>query len=152
MPTVPVKDAGWRIDPPVSVAVAPSARCEATAVEEPPEDPPGTRSASLSDAFQGLIQGPKRLVSLDEPIANSSLLSLPSITAPSAQRLAVTVDSYVGVKSSRMLLQAVVRTPSVQKRSLTPKGIPSSGPASPFSIRASDAAAILSATSGVSVT
>ena len=31
MPTVPVKAAGWRIEPPVSVAVAPAQRCAATA-------------------------------------------------------------------------------------------------------------------------
>jgi hypothetical protein len=37
--------------------------------------------------------GPKNEVSLDEPMANSSLLSLPSMTAPSRQRLALTVDS-----------------------------------------------------------
>jgi hypothetical protein len=42
---------------------------------------------------QGLITGPKALVSFDEPMANSSMFSLPSITAPSRQRLAVTVDS-----------------------------------------------------------
>jgi hypothetical protein len=41
----------------------------------------------------GEITGPKNEVSFDEPIANSSLLSLPSMTAPSRQRLAVTVDS-----------------------------------------------------------
>ena len=43
MPTVPVKAAGWRIEPPVSVAVAPRHRCAATAAAEPPEEPPGTR-------------------------------------------------------------------------------------------------------------
>jgi len=41
----------------------------------------------------GFTTGPKALVSFDEPMANSSMLSLPSITAPSRQRLAVTVDS-----------------------------------------------------------
>jgi len=42
---------------------------------------------------QGLATGPKQEVSFDEPIANSSLLSLPSITAPSRQSCAVMVDS-----------------------------------------------------------
>ena len=42
MPTVPVKAAGWRIEPPVSVPVAPSAMRAATAAAEPPEEPPGT--------------------------------------------------------------------------------------------------------------
>ena len=42
MPTVPVKAAGWRIEPPVSVAVAPAQRCAADAEAEPPDEPPGT--------------------------------------------------------------------------------------------------------------
>ena len=45
MPTVPVKAAGWRIEPPVSVAVAPAHRKAETAVAEPPEEPPGTSCA-----------------------------------------------------------------------------------------------------------
>src|SRR5690242_13478190 len=104
MPTVPVKAAGWRIEPPVSVAVAPRHSRAATAAAEPPEEPPGTRCApsiaplALAPTFEpwrrhGFTTGPKHEVSFDEPIANSSLLSLPSITAPSRQRLAVTVDS-----------------------------------------------------------
>ena len=46
---------------------------------------------------------------------------------------------------------AVVNTPFVQKRSLTAIGMPSSGRISPFAIRASEAAAMSSAISGVSV-
>ena len=42
MPTVPVKAAGWRIEPPVSVAVAPGTERAATAAAEPPDEPPGT--------------------------------------------------------------------------------------------------------------
>ena len=34
---MPVKAAGWRIDPPVSVPVAPGAMPAATAADEPPE-------------------------------------------------------------------------------------------------------------------
>ena len=41
----------------------------------------------------GLTTGPKALVSLEEPIANSSQFNLPSITAPSRQSCALTVDS-----------------------------------------------------------
>jgi hypothetical protein len=36
---------------------------------------------------------PKPLVSLDEPMANSSMFSLPSMPAPAASRLPLTVDS-----------------------------------------------------------
>ena len=42
MPTMPQKAAGWRIEPPVSVPVAPSAQRAATAAAEPPDEPPGT--------------------------------------------------------------------------------------------------------------
>jgi hypothetical protein len=112
MPTMPVKAAGWRIEPPVSVPVAPGQRRAATAAADPPEDPPGTRkpfgvrpslfacsSRSLACApsqlggSQGDTTGPKAEVSLDEPMANSSLLILPSMTAPSRQSWLVTVDS-----------------------------------------------------------
>ena len=47
---------------------------------------------------------------------------------------------------------AVVRTPSVQNRSLTPIGMPSSGPASPRESRTSASAAWARACSGVSST
>ena len=41
MPTMPVKAAGWRIEPPVSLAVAARQRRAATAADEPPDEPPG---------------------------------------------------------------------------------------------------------------
>ena len=93
MPTVPVMAAGWRIEPPVSVAVAPRHRSAATAADEPPEEPPGTSATLEPLRRQGLTTGPKRLVSFDEPMANSSQLSLPSMTAPASHRFCVTVDS-----------------------------------------------------------
>ena len=45
MPTVAVNAAGWRIEPPVSVAVAPMHNSAATAEADPPDEPPGTRCA-----------------------------------------------------------------------------------------------------------
>ena len=45
MPTMPVKLAGWRIDPPVSVAVAPSAIRAATAAADPPVKLPSLGNA-----------------------------------------------------------------------------------------------------------
>ena len=59
MPTVPVKAAGWRIEPPVSVAVAPRQSRAATAAAEPPEEPPGTIFASEPLRRQGETTGPK---------------------------------------------------------------------------------------------
>ena len=93
MPTVPVIAAGWRIEPPVSVAVAPRHRSAATDDDDPPDEPPGTSATLEPLRRQGLTTGPNRLVSFDEPMANSSQLSLPSMTAPASHRFCVTVDS-----------------------------------------------------------
>ena len=93
MPTIPVNAAGCRIEPPVSVPVAPSARCAATAAADPPEEPPGTSGVLAPFRRQGEITGPKNEVSFDEPMANSSLLSVPSMTAPSRHNCDPTVDS-----------------------------------------------------------
>ena len=94
MPAMPQKAAGWRMEPPVSVAVAPSASRAATAAAEPPEEPPGTSRVSGSlRRFHGFSTGPRAEVVLDEPMANSSMLVLPRNTAPSRSRLAVTVLS-----------------------------------------------------------
>ena len=56
-------------------------------------EPPGVSVWFEPSARQGFATGPKAEVSLDEPMANSSRFSLPSITAPSRHRLAVTVLS-----------------------------------------------------------
>ena len=59
-----------------------------TAAADPPEEPPETRCRS-----QGLRTGPKKLFSLDEPIANSSMLVLPTITDPAAASFSTMVAS-----------------------------------------------------------
>ena len=93
MPTTPQSAAGWRIEPPVSVPIAAGQSRAATAAVEPPELPPGTSGAAAPAGVQGLIVGSNQLVTVDEPIANSSRLVLPISTAPASQSLAVTVDS-----------------------------------------------------------
>src|SRR6266480_7536491 len=145
MPTVAVKAAGWRIEPPVSVAVAPIQSSAATADADPPEEPPGTSIVLEPSRRHGLTTGPKQEVSFDEPIANSSLLSLPSITAPSRQSCDVTVDSYVGTKLPRIFEHAVVRTSLVANRSLMPSGMPASGRPSPLEMLSSASRAMLRA-------
>ena len=42
MPTIPLKAAGWRMEPPVSEPKANGTCPPATADAEPPDDPPGT--------------------------------------------------------------------------------------------------------------
>ena len=59
MPTVPVKAAGWRMEPPVSVAVAPRHSRAATAAAEPPDAPPGTSAAFEPGLRHGDTAGPK---------------------------------------------------------------------------------------------
>ena len=49
--------------------------------------------AELPRARHGLIAGPKCEVSFDDPMANSSMFVLPSITAPAFHKFCVTVDS-----------------------------------------------------------
>ena len=84
----PVNDAGWRIEPPVSVPVAAGAMRAATAAADPPELPPGTAARS-----QGFFTGPKCEFSFDEPMANSSMFALPRITAPARSNCAITCES-----------------------------------------------------------
>ena len=91
------------IEPPVSVPIVIGVKLAARADAEPPEEPPGTKPLSI-----GLCTFPKKLVSLDEPIANSSQFNLPSNIAPSFQIFCVTVDSYGGIKLFKILLPAVV--------------------------------------------
>ena len=55
---MPVKAAGWRIEPPVSVPVAPRQRSAATAAAEPPDEPPGVSGRLSPRRRQGLTAGP----------------------------------------------------------------------------------------------
>src|SRR5437773_98769 len=119
---MPQKDAGWRIDPPVSEPSAAGAIRAATAAADPPLDPPGARSSA-----HGLRVGPKAEFSVDEPIANSSQLVLPTTIAPARSRRVTTVASYGGTNDSRIFDPAVVRTPRVQRLSFSAIGTPASG-------------------------
>src|SRR5438093_13740858 len=119
---MPQQPAGWRIEPPVSVPKAAMHWSAATAAADPPDEPPGTRSA-----LHGLRVGKKAEFSADEPIANSSRLVLPVMTAPAVRILLMTVQSYGGIKSPRIFDAQVVRMPSVRKLSLMARGIPRRG-------------------------
>src|SRR6516165_12500871 len=91
------------MEPPVSVPTPSGASKAATAAEEPPEEPPGTRARS-----HGLCDGPNAEFSVDEPMANSSMLVLPRITTPASRRRLVMVASYGGHQPSRMADPQVV--------------------------------------------
>ena len=88
MPTTPQKAAGWRMEPPVSDPRVNAASSAATAAAAPPLEPPGTRSSA-----RGLWVGLKAEFSVVEPMANSSMFSFPSITAPCLCSAVITVAS-----------------------------------------------------------
>src|SRR5260221_5281201 len=90
--------------PPVSDPSASGASRAATAAADPPLVPPGMRSSA-----HGLRTGPNADVSFDDPIANSSQLVLPTMTAPAASSRATTVASYGGTNRWSILDDAGVR-------------------------------------------
>src|SRR3954471_23495490 len=108
------------MEPPVSVPSAIGASNAATAAAEPPPEPPGMRLRS-----HGLWVGPYAECSVEEPIANSSMLVLPRIGSPAARTLATAVASYGGTQPSRILEPQVVGRPWVASTSLTAIGTPS---------------------------
>src|SRR6516162_10883621 len=116
---MPQTAAGWRIEPPVSVPTASGASLAATAADDPPDEPPGTRSRS-----HGLRLGPNAEFSVDEPMANSSMLVLPRMIAPACFSRRVIVASYGGCQPSRMREPHVVGIPAVVNTSLTATGTP----------------------------
>ena len=125
-PTTPHSAAGWRIEPPVSDPSASGANPAATAAALPPDEPPGTRVGSC-----GFRVGPNAEFSVEEPMANSSRLVLPTETAPARRRRSTTVASYGGLQPSRILELHVVGMPVVQRLSFSATGTPASGPGSP---------------------
>src|SRR5437762_934007 len=92
--------------------------------DDPPPDPPGMRAWS-----HGLCVGPKAEFSVDEPIANSSMLVLPRIGKPASRSLRVTVASYGGIQPSRVREPQVVGMPWVVSTSLSASGTPASADA-----------------------
>src|SRR4051812_37931097 len=78
-PNRPQHDAGMRIDPPPSLALAAGAMPAATAAAAPPEEPPGVRERS-----QGLRQTPRSALSVTGHRPNSGVLVLPNRFRPAA--------------------------------------------------------------------
>ncbi len=131
------------MEPPVSVPMASGASKEASAAEEPPPEPPGMRVRS-----QGFPVGPYALFSVEDPMANSSMLVLPRMTTSAAFSFLVRVASYGGTQPSRIFEPTVVGMSCVVKMSLSASGTPASGPSfSPASRLASTARACASAPS-----
>ncbi len=92
--------------------------------------------------FHGFSTPPKWLVMFEEPMANSSRLVLPTITAPDFHRFAVTVLSYGGTNPLRWRKRQLSGRLRCRTGPLMASGTPSSRPASPRARRASEAFAI----------
>jgi hypothetical protein len=95
-PVIPFKAAGTRTEPPVSVPSAASAIPVATAMPEPPEDPPGILSGS-----QGLWLWPITELWQRAPNANSWSVALPTTTAPALRSRSTTGASAFGMFPSK---------------------------------------------------
>ena len=80
-PTSPENDAGMRVDPPPSEAVAKGTMPAATAAALPPLDPPGVRLGS-----HALRVVPHALVRVYCSVPNSGEAVLPSGMAPAPRR------------------------------------------------------------------
>src|SRR5262249_60804144 len=104
------------VEPPVSVPIPSGASYAATAADDPPDEPPGTRLRS-----QGLCDGPNAEFSVEEPMANSSQLALPRITTPASRSRLVMVASYGGHQPSRMPDPPAVAISLLVKTSLSPR-------------------------------
>ena len=142
---MPQKLAGSLILPPVSDPRASAASQDATDAAEPPEEPPGTLFK-----FQGLWTFLKAEFSLEEPIANSSRLALPTIGIKLFNNFWVAVALYGDTKFSNILLDAVVFEPIRFMLSLRARGTPArSGKSSPLAIFSSTFFAVSSAISSV---
>src|SRR3989338_3702472 len=91
-PTMPVCAGGWRTEPPLSLPRAAMKILATTATAEPPEEPPGTRDISCE-----FFVVPKAECSVEEPIANSSMLVRPRNKALASFNFLITVASYVAL-------------------------------------------------------
>ena len=118
-PTTPQKADGWRIDPPVSLPRAQGTIPAATAAAEPPDEPPGTVFK-----FHGFFVFLNADVSVEPPIANSSIFNFPRFIKPSLFNFSITVASYGETKFSSIFELQVVFIPFVHKLSFIPIGIP----------------------------
>ena len=124
-PTRPQLEAGMRIEPAPSEAVAAAQSPAATAAALPPLEPPGLRSV-----FHGLRVIPNAGPSVSPMITSSGQLVLPMITAPAPRsRRTSSLSCAAGVKFAAV--PQPVTSPVTSSTSLTAIGTPSSGRSSP---------------------
>ena len=120
MPTRPLNEAGMRVEPPPSLAVAMGTIPRATAAAEPPLEPPGVRSR-----FQGLRVTPQALVLVYWIVPNSGAAVLPTKIAPAARSRDRWMESSVAGGPPLYRSEPwIVGMPAQSSRSFTPNGTP----------------------------
>ena len=144
-PTRPQLEAGMRIEPAPSEAVAAAQSPAATAAALPPLEPPGLRSV-----FHGLRVIPNAGPSVSPMITSSGQLVLPMITAPAPRsRRTSSLSCAAGVKFAAV--PHPVTSPVTSSTSFTAIGTPSSGRSSPAPRRPSACWASTSARSSMTL-
>ena len=106
-PTIPLRAAGMRLLPPVSVPSPATAMPVATATAVPPLLPPAIKSGS-----QAFPTEPNAMFLLVMPKASSCILVFPSTMAPAALRRATTGASSTGIKDLSAGVPAVFGMPA----------------------------------------
>src|SRR3989440_10764903 len=124
-PTTPQNEAGMRREPPRAVPSARGIIPVTRPAAPPPVEPPAVRLGS-----HGFRVGPKTLLKVAPPAANSGQLVLPRMTAPAARSRCTTSASSVGTWSRYNVEPYVVRSPATGVTSLMPTGRPPSRPMS----------------------
>jgi hypothetical protein len=120
-----------RIEPAPSEPRAIAASPAATAVAEPPDEPPDVRPGS-----HGFRVTPNAGDSVNGVIVSSGTCVLPRITAPAARSRRTTSASAVAAGPCASL-PLPVKSPATSMSSLIATGTPSSGRSSPARARAS---------------
>ena len=98
IPAIPQKQAGIRIEPPVSLPSASGTIPVASAAAEPPLDPPGTRSE-----FQGFSVLPSLAFWVVIPQPNSWERVAPTTIAPAFRHRATAIASDDAMRSARIV-------------------------------------------------
>jgi hypothetical protein len=135
-PTSPQQAAGIRVDPPPSLAWATGTMPAATAVAEPPDEPPLVRCGS-----HGLRVGPKRFVLIHGRIAHSGVVVVPTTTKPASLIRRTTLESWSGAQSPASCAPHVRRWPASARLFLMATGTPAKGRSSPLAIPSAVASA-----------
>ncbi len=122
-PTMPQKEAGILIEPPISVPRASGVIPAATTAPEPPLDPPGVQSSR-----HGFRVTPYNSLSVYPASQYGGFVVLATTIAPAWRSLRTVTASSLGTKSARTRVPIVAGAPRTQITSFIATGTPHSAP------------------------